>query len=408
MSNIFDNVRIALERSDIVTLEEINKKLSLEVDSLCFLTQENLHLLINQVHLKRNICANAYLSKNAKSNKLVPILSSSSGNCLYCSVSLVIVGNNLLVDILRVLTSMELFINADFYSKDPIFNDIINSGKYNFFSYDIILKMTLSKIVVDQDITKNKQCVRSEAINNCFENQWSSFMCILGLSSVVNSHIFCHYPEFGLDRFFFSFNRLIKPRVNKLKPIRNKVINIMFCRIGMLPSGFAFTPNHFVPLDVYDFKESRKRNFISFMMPAKLIKFDETPTKEKKQLFLNFLSSKGATKLSTTSELDLSAKDSFSGDTIKCLIVPNVESSIDFVNKSFDEFDVANFQEQRRELQCNKMLFCQKILHLVKNAFIPDNSFNFPQGKNNRKFSMKWLETFSWLCYSKKLNGGFC
>ena len=44
-------------------------------------------------------------------------MSETTGNCLYCSISLLLVGNNSLVEILRCSTSLELHQNASFYIK---------------------------------------------------------------------------------------------------------------------------------------------------------------------------------------------------------------------------------------------------------------------------------------------------
>ena len=51
--------------------------------------------------------------------------SEASGNCLYSCVSLILVGDNSWVPILKKLTSVELFINATFYSQHPLFSTIV-------------------------------------------------------------------------------------------------------------------------------------------------------------------------------------------------------------------------------------------------------------------------------------------
>ena len=158
-------------------------------------------------------------------------------------------GNNTLVDILRILTSIELHQNAKYYSNHPIFNDMLSKGEYGEYNFSLnnLLKSTLSGSVVDQDITRNEDSVRAEALNNCSTGKWSSFMCILGLSSVLNASIFSHYPEFGPKRSHLLLNRLIKPRSNLLKPTRERVLNVMFCRQGPIIHGQLFQSNHFVP-----------------------------------------------------------------------------------------------------------------------------------------------------------------
>jgi len=43
---------------------------------------------------------------------------------------------------------------------------------------------------------------------------------------------------------------------------------------------------------------------------------------------------------------------------------------------------------------------------------VPPNTYNFPlleiNNKRELQFQHKWLQYFSWLCYSEKFNGAFC
>ena len=52
---------------------------------------------------------------------IVHLRSEASGNCLYSSVSLVMVGDNSLVKTLQILKSTELFLNAGYYCSPPCF-----------------------------------------------------------------------------------------------------------------------------------------------------------------------------------------------------------------------------------------------------------------------------------------------
>ena len=44
-----------------------------------------------------------------------------NGNCMYSSMSLLLVGDNSLVEELRCLTSIELYLNTDYYGKHDVF-----------------------------------------------------------------------------------------------------------------------------------------------------------------------------------------------------------------------------------------------------------------------------------------------
>ncbi|XP_065642782.1 uncharacterized protein LOC136074396 [Hydra vulgaris] len=70
--------------------------------------------------MKQKIAAHSPSSEDDLINWIKRV-SQSTGNCLYSSISLVITGNNSVVNDLRLLTSIEFFLNADFYSNHPTF-----------------------------------------------------------------------------------------------------------------------------------------------------------------------------------------------------------------------------------------------------------------------------------------------
>ena len=78
-----------------------------------------------------------------------------TGNCLYSSASLVQVGNNSLMESLRVLTSIELFNNAEFYSQHPCFSAVVNEHAECFSkSINNLLPMSASEECSDTGCTK--------------------------------------------------------------------------------------------------------------------------------------------------------------------------------------------------------------------------------------------------------------
>ena len=50
-------------------------------------------------------------------------------------------------------------------------------------------------------------------------------------------------------------------------------------------------------------------------------------------------------------------------------------------------------------------MLCQKYA-LIKNVFKPDQYFSFPVTERNFVFS--WINTFTWLCYSRWEDGAYC
>ena len=91
--------------------------------------------------------------------------------------------------------------------------------------------------------------MKKEAIVNCSDKKWSSFLCILGLSSVIDRNIVTYYPDCGERRWKLLFNRQIRSR----SPLRKGLddLHILFCFEGEIKSGDTFKSNHFVPLIFY-------------------------------------------------------------------------------------------------------------------------------------------------------------
>ena len=57
-----------------------------------------------------------------------------------------------------------------------------------------ILKMYVSHETLDTGLSSD-EAVKEEAINNCHDKAWSSFLCMLGLSSLIQRSIYSQYPE---------------------------------------------------------------------------------------------------------------------------------------------------------------------------------------------------------------------
>ena len=183
--------------------------------------------------------------------------SQASGNCLYSSVSLALVGDNSLVSDLQVLTSIELYLKADFYSQHPYFSSAHAKHREKVSqSFKNLLPMSVSNRALDFGFSGD-QLVKKEAILNCCDKTWSSFLCILGLASVTNRNIYCYYPDCGEQRFRLLFNCKVEP-CPPLRAISD--LHVLFCFHGIVESGKVFQPNHFVPL-VFDNKpaEDEKR-----------------------------------------------------------------------------------------------------------------------------------------------------
>ena len=95
----------------------------------------------------------------------------------------------------------------------------------------------------------NVNLIKREALAMCVDNVFSSFICVLALSSVIKRPINVHYPDFGLLLNRLVFDCEIFPRANDSFCLNSfgDPINILLCNISN-NSENDFTANHFVSL----------------------------------------------------------------------------------------------------------------------------------------------------------------
>ena len=107
-----------------------------------------------------------------------------------------LVENNSLIHLLRILTSLELFVNHEFYSKHPVFTHMYNNGK-TVLGEELFCSFE-SRGLRDSETTINNKdlglLVKKEAENICKDNTWSSFFLCFGslfCDLLTNSFILC-------------------------------------------------------------------------------------------------------------------------------------------------------------------------------------------------------------------------
>ena len=171
-----------------------------------------------------------------------------NGNCMYSSMSLLLVGDNSLVEELRCLTSIELYLNSDYYGKHDVFQSAYLSQKEPKRSPESFFYLSMKNDTLDSNLKNKEDTVKREAILNCQNFAWSSFMCMLGLSSAIKGKIISHYPDGGDAMYRGLINQAIFPRIQNSQ---QKAFNLLFCRCEPLGNFRKFEKsqtNHFVPL----------------------------------------------------------------------------------------------------------------------------------------------------------------
>ena len=129
-----------------------------------------------------------------------------------------LVGNTSQIYTLRTLASVELFLNCEFYPRHPVLIDVYNNGKTvlgeNFFAtFDS--EFELARGLRPFEIgNKNKDLVAlvKNETKLTFSHVWSSFLCILALSSVICQSIHSFCSNCGFIKHRKLLNHLIYPR----------------------------------------------------------------------------------------------------------------------------------------------------------------------------------------------------
>ena len=341
---------------------------------------------------------------------------------------------------LRCLTSIELFLNSAYYAKHPIIEQQHNKGAFS--SVANTFAMCLSDNALDS-VTKEDHCkpIITEAYSNALNHQWSSFICLLALSSVVKLPIESYFPitpsEENIDSLSTMFNCTIYPR-EAAASISNEKIHMYRCalmpmdypRLGKVPA----TKNHYVPL--CEPKDSSNlvgiQHFVLKQVSpginvssTEVIKntppIEQIPTSpsstsfpgnssapststswpqevKKKQTVLDnlFLIKRKFVEESDDEEIptgSIPPKKSLSSSLVKEDAATTSETSC-FPN------DIANYVNVGS-------LTDEKKYNVLCNVWVPSANYPFPL-MNGRKFRLDWMNLFPWLTYSPKVDGAFC
>jgi len=190
--------------------------------------------------------------------------SQTNGDCLFSSVSILLVGNSGLAEDLRTLCCLELFLHAEFYSNHPCLRYAFSFHRNLFSSFNSVLFMSLSNKTFESDL-KGADLIKNESLVMHKKGQWSTFICILALASVIDQKIVCYYPDFGDAKIKALFNQLIVPRSFYVNPSSSgffKINHILFCQLGTQGHDFS-KANHFVPLILNKNSQRSKKRVLS-------------------------------------------------------------------------------------------------------------------------------------------------
>ena len=183
--------------------------------------------------------------------RLFALKATPNGDCLFNAISLLVRGNESAAMLLRLLVAGELYFNASFYADHHVFVDTIRSN--SDLSLDTLFTVALTEAGADE-CSKNRSktdAVKSEALVACTRGEWSSFLHILGIASVLSKQVQSIYPDVNF-RFRSLIHRIVKLRASATNdPLGDEdQVNILWSRDGGFDNrpGVWYEPNHFVPV----------------------------------------------------------------------------------------------------------------------------------------------------------------
>ena len=153
---------------------------------------------------------------------------------------------------LRCLTCIELYLHAGYYAVHPVIKECHKKGA--FLNESTALFASLSFFAADSCSEGNTiSAIELEATETAKNYKYSSFACILALSSVIQQQIESYFPvknPNSLDSYERLFNCSIVPRENNLPSInRVHIFHAAAAPVGFLFSGkIPEEKNNYVPL----------------------------------------------------------------------------------------------------------------------------------------------------------------
>ena len=351
---------------------------------------------------------------------------SPNGNCLYNAVSILLKGNESLATSLRLLTSVELFENSEYYAKHPRMEEVLSSNAEQFLNQNNAFSALLSDESSKCFKGDRVECINKEAALNLRDSNWSSMVCMMALSSVIKRHIISIYPKCSETKIRALLDCTIRPRVevNVIDPIR-----ILWSRAGGLDArpNSRFAPNHFVPVIRYNedlqgvlekdatLQQLNKNNDVRFV--------DARRKRDLKQTKLCFSSQKrpfdqqdgniAQVQIDQTEMVDTSGASSLVDSSFN-LEEDSQEIPLKYQKKGeanitdsieICKYDIGFYYEKSNSLSDSEKL------ELLERTWRPEANFSFPtteQSGKKRKFNIIWLSKHPWLAYSKLLDGAFC
>ena len=182
-----------------------------------------------------------WMTTEYKQKGFVALETTGDGNCLFNCISIFLCGDENKSAFLRMMTSLELHIHAEYYVTHPALVQARASIP------DVI---DLEDFMVGGDSAKELEntgdflaAVKWEAKESTRYYRYAAMIGVMGLASVTQRSIFSVYPD-STHKFFPLLNQEIRPRCD----ITYEPLHIQWTTMSEKKKGYMFNPNHFVPL----------------------------------------------------------------------------------------------------------------------------------------------------------------
>lgn len=110
----------------------------------------------------------------------------------YNACSLASIGYESLTACLKILTSIELYLNTEFYSDHPYIESLITK-KSSINKKNAFYQCLSFKAIDSSSLGNQNSAIYKEAENNVIDHTFSSFLCMLSLSSVIEMPIEAYF-----------------------------------------------------------------------------------------------------------------------------------------------------------------------------------------------------------------------
>jgi len=118
-------------------------------------------------------------------DEVVAVKASDNGDCLYNAMSIAICGDKSPAFLLRLLVAGELSFNAKHYAEYPVF---CKTSCDTDISVETLLSIALKHPAEKKSSETQDKCkaVKVQALSACAVGEWSSFLNLLALASVIS------------------------------------------------------------------------------------------------------------------------------------------------------------------------------------------------------------------------------